>query len=114
MFVAPAVACETSLPPTTPRGTARSGPGFTTLMAASLLRQVELVVHPLAALGGRAVVDLLRAEVVRRGDPFEFDGAGRPRAFDACGDERVGGARAACGGRDEEVVHRREAPGARR
>src|SRR6476659_736814 len=32
MFCAPVVAWETSLPPTTPRGTSRSAPGLTTFM----------------------------------------------------------------------------------
>src|SRR5438105_2978203 len=36
MLCAPAVACEISAPPTTPRGTSRSGPGLTTLMGPSL------------------------------------------------------------------------------
>src|SRR2546421_4102637 len=38
MFCAPAVAWETSAPPTTPRGTSRSGPGLTTLMGGVYLR----------------------------------------------------------------------------
>src|SRR5258708_26296187 len=42
MLLAPAVACEISAPPTTPRGTSRSGPGLTTLMQASLFSAAGL------------------------------------------------------------------------
>src|SRR4051812_8265877 len=37
MFDAPVVTCDTSAPPTTPRGTRRSAPGLTTCMRARLL-----------------------------------------------------------------------------
>src|SRR5689334_5027928 len=36
MLSAPAVVCEISAPPTTPRGTSRSGPGLTTFMPRTL------------------------------------------------------------------------------
>src|ERR1700722_16286441 len=58
MFCAPAVACEISAPPTTPRGTSRSGPGLTTLMGASLLAPRDLDLQ--RWLGGRLVVHLKR------------------------------------------------------
>src|SRR4051794_20148243 len=56
MFTAPAVACEISAPPTTPRGTSRSSSlGFTTFMGRSL--RAEPVVQPLLARAPDAVVD---------------------------------------------------------
>src|SRR5450755_4382149 len=61
MFCAPAVACEISAPPTTPRGTLRSVPGLTTLMppefrAQPLLARSDLDLQ--RPLGRRLVIDL--------------------------------------------------------
>src|SRR2546423_8666134 len=60
MFCAPAVACETSAPPTTPRGTSRSGPGFTTLMGGVYLRLSGRHLDLNRGLRCRLVVDLER------------------------------------------------------
>src|SRR5258706_14950628 len=71
MLWAPAVACEISAPPTTPRGTSRSAAGLTTFTAGSLrwtaASDVETVVEPLRPAGGRA----------RRDAPPAAGGAGR-------------------------------------
>src|SRR5450755_2929964 len=56
MLWAPAVVCEISAPPTTPRGVSRSGPGLTTLMAASLRGGMGLDLQ--GWLRRRLVVDL--------------------------------------------------------
>src|SRR5450631_2684751 len=64
MFWAPAVACEISAPPSTPRGTSRSGPGLITFIGSSLLRRP--VAHARCDLDlqrrlpGSLVVDLQR------------------------------------------------------
>src|SRR6516225_11069202 len=54
MFWAPAVTCEISAPPTTPRGTSRSGPGLTTFMR----RVYRLHLDLKRGLRSRVVVDL--------------------------------------------------------
>src|SRR5450755_3848883 len=58
MLCAPAVVCEISAPPTTPRGVSRSGPGLITLMAASLRAGMRLDLQ--GGLRGRLVVNLQR------------------------------------------------------
>src|SRR5215204_4805739 len=104
MLVAPVVAWEISAPPTTPRGTSRSSSlGLTTLMARSL--RVERVVEPLLARAADAVVDRLRAEVVFGRPPREPRGAVVAAGRAAALDQRLGRARPAPVGRDEQVVH---------
>src|SRR3954470_14516803 len=70
MFVAPAVACETSEPPRMPRGTSCSAPGLTSFMRApsqGLRRRRrrsgdgQIVVEPLRALGANRVAQRLRS-----------------------------------------------------
>src|ERR1700712_2899071 len=63
MFCAPAVVCEISAPPITPRGTSRSGPGLTTLMRPAPASWVEFMRCDLdlqRRLWCRLVVDLQR------------------------------------------------------
>src|SRR3954468_9225833 len=114
MFVAPAVAWEISEPPRIPRGTSCSAPGFTSFMQA-LPRSSspwsgdgKIVIEPLRPPGADAVVERLRALVVRRGLPRERDGPVRAGRLGACGDQRLAdaaGPRPARVRRDEEVVH---------
>src|SRR3712207_298627 len=79
MLLAPVVAWEISEPPTTPRGTSRSGPGLTTFMA--------LEVHPRGLAAGH--VEHLAVDVVRPRRAQQEDRAGRllRRARPAEGDE---------------------------
>src|SRR5437763_4024951 len=56
MFCAPAVDWEISAPPTTPRGTSRSGPGLTTLTIRVYRRHLDLKWR----LRCRSVLDLKR------------------------------------------------------
>src|SRR5215208_5705604 len=100
MFTAPAVACEISAPPTTPRGTSRSSSlGFTTFMGRSL--RVEPVVEPLLARAADAVVDRLGARVVLRRLPRQPRRAALTAGGAAALDQGVGRAAAARLGRDE-------------
>src|SRR3954454_16722858 len=115
MFVAPAVAWETSEPPRMPRGTSCSAPGLTSFMRAALPRSSspgsgdrKIVVQPLRPLGADAVVERLRAGVVERRLPGERGGAVRPADIGARRDQGLadapgaGAARVRC---DEQVVH---------
>src|SRR3954447_568067 len=119
MLVAPVVDCETSAPPTTPRGTSRSTwDGLTTFMASEPTRRGSLdrqrVVDPLRALGAHPVVDLLRARIVLGRLPRERRRAVPAGLVGAGGDQRVRGAGAAGLGGDEQVVHYRQAARAQR
>src|SRR3954451_5416919 len=115
MFVAPAVAWETSEPPRMPRGTSCSAPGLTSFMRAALPRSSspgsgdrKIVVQPLRPLSADAVVQRLRAGVVERRLPGERDGAVGAAGVGAGGDEGLAdppGPRAARVRRDEQVVH---------
>src|SRR5215208_5835780 len=104
MFTAPAVACEISAPPTTPRGTSRSSAlGFTTFISRSL--RVEPVVQPLLARAADAVVDRPRPAVVLRRLPRQARGALLAAGGPAALDQRVGRAGPARFGGHEQVVH---------
>src|SRR5215212_10796706 len=70
MLLAPVVACEISEPPTTPRGTSRSGPGLTTFMSVAVRRVDELVEVRLLAVLRRLLVEQLESPVVERLEPL--------------------------------------------